>query len=388
MGGSKGLNILPKKSFHVYNRENKLKVSRDEAAHAEHHHQLAEKQLQAEREQRLNKLKERARQRHGGVASFHLNDGHTHVEPEHDHATASYKKTDDDPMVLLEKKETTTKKRPRSSLLTPTPTPTITANDTTIEPKQPVLPPVHLNTHGHVHLFAQEELQYQQQNKARHPDNTEASRQTIKSRGDPLTQTSDPRFDESFQLGYRGKDADKAWYLQERQKEQSSDDKKDTEKGKDTNEDRKKKMRMMEGWMKKAEEALQQQGNEKEDDEEEFEGLRGVKIMKKKSNNSSEEVEERDKRVKDNKTKTKKKKREKGKKGEEMDKDRWARMREERLLREQKERERERMAVRSALALGGLQARRRAHGPEEVVSRPRVEENKERRYNSGYGYGR
>ncbi len=35
MGGHGGLNILPQKSWNVYGRENRLKVARDEAQHAE-----------------------------------------------------------------------------------------------------------------------------------------------------------------------------------------------------------------------------------------------------------------------------------------------------------------------------------------------------------------
>ena len=44
MGGHGGLNILPQKSWNVYGRENRLKVARDEAQHAEEEQARLEKQ--------------------------------------------------------------------------------------------------------------------------------------------------------------------------------------------------------------------------------------------------------------------------------------------------------------------------------------------------------
>ena len=44
MGGHGGLNILPQKSWNVYGRENRLKVARDEAQHAEEEQARMEKQ--------------------------------------------------------------------------------------------------------------------------------------------------------------------------------------------------------------------------------------------------------------------------------------------------------------------------------------------------------
>lgn len=44
MGGHGGLNILPQKSWNVYGRENRLKVARDEAQHAEEEKSRMEKQ--------------------------------------------------------------------------------------------------------------------------------------------------------------------------------------------------------------------------------------------------------------------------------------------------------------------------------------------------------
>lgn len=63
MGGHGGLNILPQKSWNVYGRENRLKVSRDEAAHTEIEKVVAAKQKQADAEQKRVLLLQRARQR-------------------------------------------------------------------------------------------------------------------------------------------------------------------------------------------------------------------------------------------------------------------------------------------------------------------------------------
>ena len=46
--GAGGLNILPQKSWNVYGRENRLKVARDEAKHAEEERVRLEKQRQVQ----------------------------------------------------------------------------------------------------------------------------------------------------------------------------------------------------------------------------------------------------------------------------------------------------------------------------------------------------
>lgn len=46
MGGHGGLNILPQKSWHVYNYEAREKVRRDEEAHAAEEQDQRDRQLQ------------------------------------------------------------------------------------------------------------------------------------------------------------------------------------------------------------------------------------------------------------------------------------------------------------------------------------------------------
>ncbi|KAK9808196.1 hypothetical protein WJX73_007342 [Symbiochloris irregularis] len=65
MGGHGGLNILPQKSWNVYGRENRLKVARDQAAHAEVEAARLAKHQQAEGQRRRLQLLDRARQRAG-----------------------------------------------------------------------------------------------------------------------------------------------------------------------------------------------------------------------------------------------------------------------------------------------------------------------------------
>lgn len=65
----------------VYNRENREKVLRDEAAHEEELCRLREKQEQADREYRRNILLQRARRRHGGSVVVNL-DANNDVESE------------------------------------------------------------------------------------------------------------------------------------------------------------------------------------------------------------------------------------------------------------------------------------------------------------------
>lgn len=66
-GGHGGLNILPQKSWHVYNQDNREKVGRDEAKQREEDAQAEAKHAQAEREYRHQALLLRARQRTGAL---------------------------------------------------------------------------------------------------------------------------------------------------------------------------------------------------------------------------------------------------------------------------------------------------------------------------------
>ncbi|GAQ88071.1 hypothetical protein KFL_003980060 [Klebsormidium nitens] len=64
MGGHGGLNILPQKSWHVYNYEAREKVRRDEEAHAAEEQNQRDRQLQVEGELRRRKLLDKAKKRH------------------------------------------------------------------------------------------------------------------------------------------------------------------------------------------------------------------------------------------------------------------------------------------------------------------------------------
>ncbi|CAG8433047.1 6332_t:CDS:2 [Ambispora gerdemannii] len=61
------MNILPHKSYHVYNIKNREKVRKDEEKARQDSEAKAERALLAEREHRLNLLRQRAKQRNEGV---------------------------------------------------------------------------------------------------------------------------------------------------------------------------------------------------------------------------------------------------------------------------------------------------------------------------------
>ncbi|KAL4421345.1 hypothetical protein ABPG75_010636 [Micractinium tetrahymenae] len=65
MGGHGGLNILPQKRWNVYNRDNRLKVARDEAKYEAEQAEVRARAEAADRERRRQLLLERARQRYG-----------------------------------------------------------------------------------------------------------------------------------------------------------------------------------------------------------------------------------------------------------------------------------------------------------------------------------
>eukprot|EP01052_Picozoa_sp_SAG31_P043681 SAG31_NODE_7355_length_1711_cov_3.477667_2_plen_359_part_00 len=58
-GGHGGLNILPQKSWNVYNYDNRLQVEKDEAAHAAQQEELLQKTLAADQEHRMEQLRAR-----------------------------------------------------------------------------------------------------------------------------------------------------------------------------------------------------------------------------------------------------------------------------------------------------------------------------------------
>ena len=66
MGGHGGLNILPQKSWNVYNWDNREKVRKDELEHAFTQEQEREQRLQNEREFRRQVLLKRAQRRGAG----------------------------------------------------------------------------------------------------------------------------------------------------------------------------------------------------------------------------------------------------------------------------------------------------------------------------------
>mmetsp|Transcript_2545 Transcript_2545/g.5675 ORF Transcript_2545/g.5675 Transcript_2545/m.5675 type:complete len:401 (-) Transcript_2545:444-1646(-) len=155
MGGHGGLNILPQKSWHVYNRDNRFKVAQDEAKAREKEQEEAERHQNAEREYRRQQLLERAR----GQQQAHLLSGSLKAEAP---APAA-----DGQLVAAASLE-------------------------------------------HINFWKEEELKL----KAQHPDVEKQKREELRKRGNPDTYTTDAKFDERFQLGYGLVGGSKPWYAQ------------------------------------------------------------------------------------------------------------------------------------------------------------------------------
>ncbi|KAK9826375.1 hypothetical protein WJX81_005215 [Elliptochloris bilobata] len=174
MGGHGGLNILPQKSWNVYGRENRLKVARDEAKHAEEETARLDKQRQAEGEVRRRYLLLQAQRKSGvsvGEAEAALAGAQAaalHVARANSSGAAAPAGEDSAALVAVEQ---------GSGLL------------------------------QHINFFQEHEARDQ------HPEVQEEKRQEKRRRGDEATQTSDARFDEGFALahGLTGRAA-QPWY--------------------------------------------------------------------------------------------------------------------------------------------------------------------------------
>eukprot|EP00192_Tetraselmis_astigmatica_P021435 CAMPEP_0117655072 /NCGR_PEP_ID=MMETSP0804-20121206/4083_1 /TAXON_ID=1074897 /ORGANISM="Tetraselmis astigmatica, Strain CCMP880" /LENGTH=264 /DNA_ID=CAMNT_0005461397 /DNA_START=423 /DNA_END=1217 /DNA_ORIENTATION=+ len=152
MGGHGGLNILPQKSWNVYGRDNRERVARDEAKHAAELQAEEAKELQAQRDKRREKLLARAQ----GVPE--LPEGPAGMPGrQEDQADAS----------------------------------TVVAI-------------------GHVNFWQEDEVKAGAQDWRAEAVKAEET----KKRGDPSRQTSDARFDASFQLAHGLQcAASSAWYV-------------------------------------------------------------------------------------------------------------------------------------------------------------------------------
>jgi hypothetical protein len=401
MGGHGGLNILPQKKWNVYNRDNRLKVARDEAAHEQKQQDLNGKHNAAEREHRRLALKERARQRHGGAATINLDTleaaedqpvvSHRYLQIESRAALPQGIGGGDaaDPMLSLETAAAATTtgatnrslppsnkrqrrgKQPEKSLQQPAPSlahlasqldsaphPLAAAGEAAQTEKEEVEEPTKLQSFGHFNLFAEEEA------RAKNPEKTAEQRLLLSKRGDAKTQTMDARFDESFQLAYglgAGKNAKAPWYVQNTASTLLGPGSKleagvEAETGAAA---------VMEKWKEDGRAALiaaESGGNDTGDADAEMMLLKGVKIIPKDGKKKKKEKEKSSSSRREDVVD--------GRRRQEVKKeDQWSKLREERLLREQEEQKRQNEAVRSA-TLGSSGGGRRP------------------RYNTTYGHGR
>ncbi|KAL3149395.1 hypothetical protein ABBQ32_002192 [Trebouxia sp. C0010 RCD-2024] len=176
MGGHGGLNILPQKSWNVYGRENRLKVSRDEAKFEEENKLKRERHVQAEREARRAALLQRARQRQ---AEHQTSD----IVQEPCHA------------------DSTPAQLPASG----------SAHAGAALVAEPLAVEVQAKPPGstgkllkHINFWHEDEL------KMAHPEVQAEKKSEQKRRGNKETQTSDAKFDEQFKLGHQM--AAQPWY--------------------------------------------------------------------------------------------------------------------------------------------------------------------------------
>ncbi|KAG1668822.1 hypothetical protein FOA52_004916 [Chlamydomonas sp. UWO 241] len=159
MGGHGGLNILPQKSWHVYNRDNQSKVEKDEAEAAEEEEAVASHAADAEREYRWQVLQQRTCPP-GGQGEASTSGAASHgVEALRAAAVA-----------------------------------------------EPADAPA---ANGHVNFWSEDELRM----KAQHPEVEAEKREATKKRGNAATYTTNSKFDESFAVGYQ-MGGERPWYAQ------------------------------------------------------------------------------------------------------------------------------------------------------------------------------
>lgn len=138
MGGHGGLNILPQKRWNVYNRDNRLKVARDEEKQRQLEEESKRKHEAAEREFRRTQLLRQAR---GGAEAEDVEEK--------------------------------------------------VASGVEVAGATPLPPIVE-----HINFWKEDEAKLQ------HPDRVKEKVDELRKRGNPDTFTSDAKFDERFQLGY------------------------------------------------------------------------------------------------------------------------------------------------------------------------------------------
>lgn len=350
MGGHGGLNILPQKKWNVYGRENRLRVARDEAAHAEEQRQIQEKHGAAERDHRLLLLKQRARYRHGGLATINLD---TMEGPEiHPESVEGLDSIAVGQALMQPNQSVGTgsqivgQKRIREvEFDAPRKEDAVAIVEGRAEERD--MPSEHLQ---HVNLFAEEEARAH----SRNPERAVEEDVQRARRGNPETQTSDARFDERFGFAH-GMNGAIPWYARNGNITTKASNRKDEDPA--SRKDASVGMADITEWRRRGMEALTKSAVAHQLDDEEIPVggtilLGSVEILEKKHRKLS-----------------KSSKREKSKSIKE-DPNKWSKLREERLKREEEERKRQLQAVRTAMGSGAGTAN-----------------TKSRRYHSSFGYG-